>query len=62
MAVVKKIDRFSWQNSTYPKTHLCVFPYSFSEREMGEHNILTKCSEKLGMWIQVGKYHKNSEF
>jgi hypothetical protein len=37
------------------------FSYSFSERELGEHKILlTKCSEKLGMWIKVGKYHKNS--
>jgi hypothetical protein len=40
---------------------LYIFSYSFSEREVGEHKILfTKYSEKLGMWIQVGKYHKNS--
>jgi hypothetical protein len=61
MAVVNEIDMFSWQNNTYPETHLYRFSYSFSERELGEHKILlTKCSEKLGMWIKVGKYHKNS--
>jgi hypothetical protein len=50
MAVVKEIDMFSWQNNTYPETHLYRFSYSFSERELGEHKILlTKCSEKLGM-------------
>jgi hypothetical protein len=40
MAVVKEKDMFSWQNNTYPETHLYIFSYSFSEREVGEHKIL----------------------
>jgi hypothetical protein len=61
MAVVKEIDMFSWQNNMYPETHLYMFSCSFSERELGEQKILlTKCSGKLGLCIQVGKYYKAS--